>query len=353
MKKISVIIPVYRVEKYIAATMQSVVEQTYKNFELFIINDGSPDRSVEICQQFTDPRIKIISQENRGVSAARNTGIRHAQGEYLAFLDGDDIWLPQKLEKHVEHLESSPSVGVSFSQSAFIDEAGQPLGIYQMSKLNRITPPFILCRNPIGNGSTPVIRREVFEAIRFQDNFYGTESDCYFDQRLHHIEDIECWLRIAIQTDWQIEGIPEALTLYRLTSGGASTNLMKQFESLEKVLEKARSYAPELIEQWGNAAKAYQLRFLARRAVRMEAAPTAVELAHRALSTHWRILLEEPRRTILTLAAAYSLWLLPRSFYCKFQTLALKMTGASQRRRILQTQSRQLLSSSSSGKVYL
>jgi len=159
---------------------------------------------------------------------------------------------------------------------------------------------------------------------------------------LHHIEDVECWLRIALQTDWQIEGISEALTLYRLTLGGASTKLLKQFESLEKVLEKTRSYAPELIAQWGKPAMAYQLRYLARRAVRMQAASTAMKLAHRALSTYWRILLEEPRRTLLTLAAVYSLWLLPRSFYCQIEIFSLKMTGATQRRRILQDQYRQL-----------
>jgi hypothetical protein len=340
MKQVSVIIPVYSVEKYIATTVQSVLEQTYKNFELLIIDDGSPDRSIEICQQFTDPRIKIIRQGNRGVCAARNTGIRHAQGEYLAFLDGDDLWLPEKLEKHIEHLENLPTVGVSFSHSAFINEAGQPLGIYQMSKLKAITPAFVLCRNPIGNGSTPVIRQQVFEAIRFQDNLYGVEG-FYFDERLRHFEDVECWLRIALQTDWQIEGIPEALTLYRVTSGGASANLLKQLEDLEKVLEKTRSYAPELIARWGNPAKAYELRFLARRAVRQQAASTAVEMAHRALFTHWRILLEEPRRTFLTLAAAYSLWLLPQPLYRQIETLALKMTGATQRRLILQ-QSRQL-----------
>lgn len=208
-----------------------------------------------------------------------------------------------------------------------------------MSKLKEIAAPYVLYRNPVGNGSAPVIRREVFEDIKFPENLYGAVEDCYFDERLHHIEDVECWLRIAIQTDWQIEGIPEALTLYRVNSGGASTNLSKQFESLEKVLEKTRSYAPELIAQWGNAAKAYQLRFLARRAVRLQATTTAVELAHRALSTHWRILLEEPRRTLLTLAAAYSLWILPRSLYCQIETLALKMTGATQKRCILQEQS--------------
>lgn len=334
MKKVSVIIPVYKVEKYIAAAVQSVLKQSYSNFELLIVDDGSPDSSVEICQQFTDPRVVIIRQENRGVSAARNTGIRHARGEYIAFLDADDLWTPEKLEKHVKHLESLPHIGVSFSYSAFIDEEGQSLGIYQISELRDIPVPYILYRNPIGNGSVPVIRRQVLEAIAFQDNLYGVMKDCYFDERLHHIEDIECWLRITIQTEWRIEGIPEALTLYRINSGGASTNLMRQFESLEKVLTKTRSYAPELIAQWGDTARAYQLRFLARRAVRMQAPQVAIQMIHRALLLHWRILLEEPRRTLLTLAAVYSLWLMPRFLYCQLETIALKTTGAAQKRQM-------------------
>ncbi|NES42262.1 glycosyltransferase family A protein, partial [Moorena sp. SIO2C4] len=149
MKKVSVIIPVYKVEKYIAATVESVLAQTYKNFELLLIDDGSPDNSIQICQQINDPRIKIIRQDNQGVSAARNTGIRHAQGEYIAFLDGDDLWVPEKLEKHVLHQETSPHVGVSFSYSAFIDETGSPLGIYQIAKTKDITTDYIMCRNPI------------------------------------------------------------------------------------------------------------------------------------------------------------------------------------------------------------
>lgn len=343
MKQVSVIIPVYRVEKFIAATVQSVLEQTYKDFELLIVDDGSPDQSIEICQRFNDPRVKIICQENRGVSSARNTGIRYARGNYLAFLDADDLWLPEKLGKHVEHLDKFPSVGVSFSCSAFIDEAGQPLGIYQISKLKEITPRYVLCRNPVGNGSVPVIRREVFEAIRFQEHLEGTGKDCYFDEQFHHFEDVECWLRIALTTNWQIAGIPEALTLYRVNSGGASANLLKQLEDLEKVLEKTRAYAPDLIAEWGNAAKAYELRKLARWAVRLQEAPTAVEMSHRALFTHWHILLEEPRRTLLTLAAAYSLLLLPRPLYHQIENLALRMVGAAQRCRILQDQARQLV----------
>lgn len=335
--KISVIIPVYKVEKYIAATVQSVLAQTYKNFELLIIDDGSPDKSIEICQQFTDNRIKIIRQENRGVAAARNTGIRHAQGEYLAFLDADDLWTPEKLAKHIEHLDNSPAVGVSFCRSAFIDELGEPLGIYQITKLKGITPLDLLCRTPIGNGSVPVIRRETLEDIAFQDNLYGTVEKFYFDddRQLHPSEDVECWLRIAMKTKWLISGIAEPLTLYRVNSQGFSAQLMKKLKSWERMLEKAHAYVPsESMAELEKIAMAYQLRHLARRAVTLKDGTTAIEFTHRALSTYWRILLEEPRRTLITLAAAYFLWLMPRSLYHQIESMALKIVGSAQRRRI-------------------
>jgi glycosyltransferase involved in cell wall biosynthesis len=338
MPKVSVIVPVYRVERYIAETIRSVLNQTYTDFELLIIDDESPDRSIEICQGFTDPRLKIIHQKNRGLAGARNTGIRQAQGNYLAFLDSDDLWLPQKLEKHIAHLEQHPTVGVSFSRSAFIDEAGQPLGIYQMPKLTEITPGYLFCRNPVSNGSCVVIRREVFEGIKFQENLYGTIEDFYFDDRFRQSEDIECWLRIALQTNWQIEGIPEALTLYRVNSGGLSANLIKQYESWEKIIENTQQYAPDFIREWGDKARAYQLRYLARRAISQRDGRLAVELVHRALRTDWQIIWAEPLRTLMTLAAAYLLWLIPASWYQSLERLAMNITGIRQKQRIAREQ---------------
>ncbi|MBD0302049.1 MAG: glycosyltransferase family 2 protein [Tolypothrix sp. T3-bin4] len=343
MKTVSVIIPVYKAEKYIASTLQSALDQTYKNIEILIIDDGSPDRSIEICQQFTDTRIKFIRQKNRGLPGARNTGIRHAKGEYLTLLDADDLWSPEKLEKHVKHLDNSPNVGVSFSRSAFIDDDGKPLGIYQMPQIKGITPAIVLCRNPISNGSAAVIRREVFEAIKFQDNLYGTVEDCYFDERSRHTNgdstDVECWFRMSVKSDLQIEGIPEALTLYRVNSGGLSANLLKQLDSWELAISRARLYAPEIVNQCETLARAYQLRYLARRAVTLQDGAMAVKLVNRALATNWRILFKEPRRTLLTLGAAYLVLLLPESLYGQIEAFALKRTGANQRRRILQGQS--------------
>jgi glycosyltransferase involved in cell wall biosynthesis len=336
MKKVSVIIPVYNVEAYIAETLDSVLAQTYSNLEIIIVDDESPDRSIDICRRYSDPRIQIVQQKNRGLAGARNTGIRHATGEYIALLDSDDLWLPDKIQKQVTHLESCPQVGVSFCRSAFIDERSQPLGTYQMPRLRDITAPYLMCRNPIGNGSAPMIRREVFDAIAYESDRYGVLETFYFDDNFRQSEDIECWIRIVIQTGWQIEGISDAMTLYRVNAGGLSANILKQLESWEQVIAKTRTYAPDVVAQWENRARAYQLRYLARRAVRLKDGVMAVKLTHRALRTNWQILWEEPQRTLITIAAAYLLFLLPKPLYRWSEAIALKITGANQKRQILQ-----------------
>ena len=339
-KKVSVILPVYGVEKYIRQTVQSVLDQTYDNFELIIIDDESPDRSIEICQSFADPRIKLIHQKNRGLAGARNTGIRNAKGQYLAFLDGDDLWHPQKLEKHVEHLDQSPRVGVSYSSSAFIDEEGRPLGIYQMPKLHDITTGHLICRNPIGNGSAPVIRRDVFDAIAFSENRYGTVETFYFDDGFRSCEDLECWFRIATQTTWDFEGIADVLTFYRVNSGGLSANLKNHLAHWERVIEKTRTYAPEVIGQWESRARAYILRYLARRAITLRDGAIAAMYFNRALFEHWRIAVEEPKRTLVTGAATFLLWLLPRSLYQWLETTGLKIIKWIQDQRLREYQGR-------------
>ncbi|MBE9178914.1 glycosyltransferase family 2 protein [Oculatella sp. LEGE 06141] len=341
MTNVSVVIPVYNVERYIALTVQSVLNQTYTDFELLIVDDGSPDRSSDICQQFDDPRIKLIQQQNRGLAGARNTGIRHAQGQYIAFLDGDDLWLPEQLEKQIAHLERSPDVGVSFCRSEFMNEVGDRLGTYTMPQLTNIDVPCLLRGSPISNGSAVVVRRQVFDAIQFEANLHGTTEVFYFDEQFRRSEDIECWLRIAIQTTWKIEGIPEALTLYRVNSGGLSASFFKQLASWEQVLEKMRSYAPEQVAQYESLAMAYQYRYLARSAVRMGDGRVAFDLIHRALFVYWHIVLEEPRRTILTWAAACMLRLLPSAVYSSLSGLATKRVGARQKRQILRDQAEQ------------
>jgi hypothetical protein len=336
MKLVTVIVPIYGVEGFIASTIETVLNQTYQNFELLLIDDGSPDRSIEICRTFNDSRIRILQQQNRGPAAARNLGIQAAKGDYIALLDGDDLWLPDKLEKHVQHLESSPQVGVSFCRSAFIDEQSQPLGIFQITKLNNISILDLMCRTPIGNGSVPVFRKATFEAIAAQGDFgFGAET-YYFnpDRRLHPSEDVECWLRVALTTEWKIEGIPEPLTLYRVTSGSCSAKLLKKLNSWEFMLQDVARYAPQEMAPCVAPAMAYQLRHLARRAVTLRDGAAAVDLIHQALKTHPRILTEEFYRTGQTIAAAYLLRILPSGFYRQFETLGLRVAGLLQKQRI-------------------
>ncbi len=334
MRKFSVVIPVYNVEKFVHAAVQSVLNQTYKNFELLIVDDGSSDQSIEICRRFLDPRIKIIQQKNRGLSGARNTGIRYAKGEYLAFLDADDIWLPEKLLKHAEHLDNSPEAGVSFSYSQLIDENSQPLSSYILAKLSGITIPDLFRTNPVGNGSAPVIRREVLDEIKVEENRYGAMEDFYFDEDLRRNEDYEIWLRIAIQTNWKIEGIANVLTLYRVNPDSLSANLDKQQEAWEQALEKIRIYAPETISQWGSLSMSYHLRYLASSAVRLKQGHKAVSFIHRSIFQYWQILLEEPGRTLKALIFAYSLKFLPSKIYSKFDTTVSRFLGDRQKRRM-------------------
>jgi glycosyltransferase involved in cell wall biosynthesis len=334
MAKVSIIIPIYKVEKFVSLAVQSVLDQTFTDFELLLVDDGSPDNSRAICESFSDQRIKVISQVNRGLSGARNTGIRNAKSDILAFLDGDDLWVQNKLEKHLAHLHDSPDVGVSFSRSAFIDEEGKSLGTFQMPKLSHITASHLLFQNPVGNGSAPVVRREVLDSISFKVQINSSFEIWYFDENLRQSEDIDCWLRVATLTPWKIEGIPDALTLYRVNSGGLSADLCKQLYSWEQVISKARTYAPELIDKWASLSRAYQLRYLARQALRLKDGKTAVELINKAFSSDWRMILKEPKRTVLTTTAAYLLKYLPANSYSNFEEIVLKFMGRLQHKKI-------------------
>ena len=206
---VSIIIPIYNAEKYLEATVNSVLAQTYTHWELILVDDGSTDNSIRICQKFQDDnRINLICQENGGAPSALNAGIRQAKGEYLAFLDADDLWLPEKLAKHIAHLESHPKIGVSFCPSSFIDEQGNLLKGQTRPKLQQITVVDLFKGNPLGNNSSAVVRRETLESIKSGKN----SLECYFDEQIRVSHDIECIMRIAIKTSWLIEGIPEVLT---------------------------------------------------------------------------------------------------------------------------------------------
>jgi glycosyltransferase involved in cell wall biosynthesis len=292
---VSVIIPAYNAEKYLSETLESVLNQTFSDFELLIIDDGSTDRTAEIVSDYSrqDKRLKLVSQQNQGVSIARNRGIQLAQGEYLAFLDADDRWLPNKLAAHVEHFNNNLRLGISFGRVEFISFEGGSTNYLSNSRLDKINPEHLYYENLVVTPSNAVIRRSVFENTDgFDPNLYGTE-------------DMELFFRIIYQ-GWKVEGIDDVLVNYRTNQAGVSSNLYRMEENWEKLNLKIQTYAPEFIKRHRQQADAFFLRYLARRTIRNRDSPKiGVDFITRALKSDWKIIFKEPRRTILTAFAVY------------------------------------------------
>ncbi|UOR15121.1 glycosyltransferase family 2 protein [Qipengyuania aquimaris] len=299
---ISIVMPVYNVEAYVGEAIQSVLDQSFEDFELVIVDDGGTDRSIGIARSFDDARIRIVSQPNRGLAGARNTGIANARAPYVALLDSDDRWHRDKLMLHFIHMEANPHIGVSYSGSRMIDEHGEEMRVAMRPKLRGVTESDILCRNPVGNGSAPVLRRTALDRAAFRHP-EEPHRICWFDESFRQSEDIELWVRLASVHEVRFEGIEGLLTDYRIIKGALSANVVKQYATWTRMLDIAKSNAPGLIDSHGARARAYQLRYLARRAIQLGNAELAKDFLDRALRSKFTILLEEPKKSLTTFAA--------------------------------------------------
>lgn len=302
MPRVTLIVPAYNTLSTLPETVASLLAQTFTDFELLVVDDGSSDGTAAWVTAQTDPRVHLVRQKNRGLAGARNGGIAAAKGEYLGFCDGDDLWEAEKLAQHVAHLDAAPKVGISYSGSTLIDAEGVSLGLTQSPKTRNVTARDVFLRNPVGNGSSPVIRRACLDSIAFRPE--GEARDWWFDETFRQSEDIECWLRIALTTDWQLEGIDAPLTRYRILSSGLSANLEPQLGTWERVAARAAALDPAFARRNVPAARAYQMRYLARRAITLGDGWTALCLLTRGLRGSLRPMIHEPIKTGVTVAAA-------------------------------------------------
>ncbi len=318
--RVSVVIPLYNSEQWIEGAVNCVLAQTFDDFELIVVDDGSTDNGGEVALASGDPRIRVVRQENRGLAGARNTGVRASRGAFIAFLDADDLWRPQKLARHMDLVDSDPEAGVTFSWSELIDIEGRSLGMVQKPREKVFTPAFIFCRNPIGNGSAPVLSRAVLDHIEFQHPEFG--YSCWFDETFRQSEDVECWTRIALTTATGIACVPEPLTLYRISAGGLSAHTGKQLESWRRFRDKMATIDSRFVAAVGPLAQAYQLRYLARRSIYDGNAFRAVTLVVQSIVSSPRILYEEPGRTLTTAAAAFGSLIMPRFVFDRVRQFA-------------------------------
>jgi len=234
MPLISVIIPVYNGEKTIQETIESVLNQTFTDFELIVINDGSQDATLEIVERIQDSRLNVFSYPNAGQAASRNRGFSHASGEYISFIDADDLWTPDKLEAQLRALQDNPQAAVAYSWTKCIDESGQFSRRGSHISATGDVYGKLLLIDFIENGSNPLIRRQALIKV-------GS-----FDESLPAAEDWDMWLRLA--ACYEFVAVPSSQILYRQSANSWSANVLKQGAGSLQVMERAFNQAPESLQ---------------------------------------------------------------------------------------------------------
>ena len=224
---VSVVMSVYNGEKYLREAIDSILNQTFKDFEFIIINDGSTDDTLKIIKSYKDPRIMLTSRENKGLVASLNEGIERARGKYIARMDADDISVSERLQLQVEYLESNPCVGLVGSQFCTINKddsvakslVSMPITDYDIKLL-------------LGYGT-------VFchSSVLFKKELIGKVGG--YDEKYYLAEDHDLWCRMAEVT--KVHNIPEVLLAYRLVDSGISSGNSKlQVQRMKAVSKKWR-----------------------------------------------------------------------------------------------------------------
>ncbi len=214
MVEVAVIIPTYNRKAMVQEAIGSVLRQSYRNFELIVVDDGSTDGTGEVLRHF--PQIRYFLQERRGVSAARNFGVRKAQGRLIAFLDSDDLWLPQKLEVQVAFMQENPKVQICQTEEIWLRNGVRvnPRKRHRKPSGDIFAPSLELC---LVSPSAVVIRKEFFEEMGG------------FDESLPACEDYDLWLRIAAE-----ESVPLIEKPLVIKRGGHPDQLSHLFWGMDR-----------------------------------------------------------------------------------------------------------------------
>ncbi len=231
---VSVVIPTYNRADFLMQAIKSVRTQSFTDYELIVVDDGSTDHTIALLEPLIERKeIRYVFQQNQGESAARNTGVRMAQGKYIAFLDSDDLFMPEKLEKQVVCLETALDIGIVHSGYSKFDDAGNDLGYRDTSHLSGWVYPQILLEWSVLIAVPAVmVRSSVLAEVGG------------FDEIMIHAPDLDLWRRIAMHYRFGV--IPEMLSKVRKHPGNVSRHLTKTADGFEFYLKKAFNDDPSL-----------------------------------------------------------------------------------------------------------
>jgi glycosyltransferase involved in cell wall biosynthesis len=228
---VSVVIPAYNARPYIAATIESVLAQSFQSFEVVVVDDGSTDGTGAVVREYRHPAVSVLCQANAGTAAARNRALSVARGKFIALLDSDDLWERDYLQTMVQVLEQHPDVSIAFCDSLLFGETKFAGRTYQ--ELYPPNPPITFAR-VAGLVShvclDAVLRREVFDRIGG------------FDEQLRAVEDFDLWLR-ALHAGCRLEPVPRVLVRYRRHAASVSASGTTMYSSALQVLAKWRGRA--------------------------------------------------------------------------------------------------------------
>ncbi|MGQ4649264.1 glycosyltransferase [Lyngbya aestuarii] len=247
MPVISVVVPAYNVEQTILETLQSIQQQTFVDLEIIVINDGSTDRTLELLSTIEDQRLKVFSYENGGLPVARNRGISRSNGQFIAFIDADDLWTPDKLALQLEALQRNPQAGVAYSWTIFIDDEGKFLYAGESLFHEGDVYPQLLVKNFIASGSNILVRRNVIEEVG------------EFDSQLKSAEDWDYSLRLAARYPFAL--VPKHQILYRKSSQSMTAKVDVMEKAILIVIDRGFQAAPEDLQFLKNRTLSNTYRF--------------------------------------------------------------------------------------------
>jgi glycosyltransferase involved in cell wall biosynthesis len=296
----SIIIPVYNAALTLGDTIASVLAQTEGSFEILLIDDGSTDDSLKVAIMLSkqDQRIRVISTKNNGASATRNLGMQLSKGEFIAFLDADDIWVATKLEMHLQLHRARPEISATYARISFLGPDARPQSWSPTT--SSIFKGALTLTELIGENA--VCTMSNFVLARASLHLFGE-----FRDDMSHAEDQE-WLVGAVSRGAVIMGIDQILVGYRLSPAGLSTNLEAMYKGW---LSIALRYRHQISFR---SAQAIYFRYLARRALRMGAPPSAaIRFVRKGLQCDRAAFLNDSKRGWMTVIFAFAAVFLPRS----------------------------------------